>query len=88
MAGYCPERISLDEKNCIDSEKEYSLDLFLFGTLDLEVHCRLRALARTGLGAIRVGNQPNPPSARYSNGVGLFKDPHRIFFPRPAQVCG
>jgi hypothetical protein len=26
-----------------------------------------------GLGAIRVGNQPTPPSARYSSGVGRFR---------------
>jgi len=73
--------MSSDEKNCIDSEKEYSLDLFLFGIIDPEMHCRPTALARTGLGEIRVGNQPTPPSARYSSGVGLFLAPHRILFP-------
>jgi len=56
----------------MDSEKEYSPGLFVFGTIDLESDAARRQKAQTGLGAIRVGNQPTPPSARYSNGVGLF----------------
>jgi hypothetical protein len=35
-----------------------------------------------GLGAIRVGNQPTPPSARYSSGVGLSR-PTPYFNPFP-----